>query len=114
MNYFRDWSDRVKKEAQRSYLVLFHIFHGEVEPDAKARVARVRPDEEIVLKVRNVVNSAEIAALEAGVKDEVALLGPTGEVGRNDGDLVDVARELLVDHVRVAIWQKARQKTSSC
>lgn len=37
------------------------VLHGEVEPDSEARVAGVRPDEEVKLKIIDVVNAAQVS-----------------------------------------------------
>lgn len=41
-------------------LCLANILHGEVEPDSEARVARIGPDEEVKLKLTDVVDAAQV------------------------------------------------------
>lgn len=41
-------------------LCLTDVLHGEVEPDSEAGVAGVRPDEQVKLKVTDVVNPAKV------------------------------------------------------
>lgn len=43
-----------------AHLSLSNIFHCEVKPHSEARVARVRPDEQIKLKFTDVVNTAQV------------------------------------------------------
>ena len=86
-----------------TYLVLFDILDGKVEPNPEARVARVGPNEQVVFEVGDVVDSAQVAALVAGVEDEVAFARLARIVRRHDGYLVYVARRLLVHELEVAV-----------
>lgn len=45
----------------RSYLSLTDMLDSEVEPDSEAWIACVWPDEEVELKLTDVVHSAEIS-----------------------------------------------------
>lgn len=55
-------------------LVRFHVVDGEIEPHTKARVARVGANEEIVLELRDKVDSAQVPRLERGVEADVPFL----------------------------------------
>lgn len=48
------------KRPQHANLCLADVLHGEVEPDSEAGVAGVRPDEEVKLKLTDVVNTAKV------------------------------------------------------
>ena len=43
-----------------SDLSLPHVLHAEVEPDTEARVAGVRADEEVKLKLADVIHPAQV------------------------------------------------------
>lgn len=45
---------------QHTDLCLTDVLHREVEPDSEAGVARIRPDEEVKLKLTDVVNTAKV------------------------------------------------------
>lgn len=47
-------------KSQHADLSLADVLHCEVEPDSEARVAGVRPDEEVKLKLTDVVNTAKV------------------------------------------------------
>lgn len=46
--------------AQHADLSFTDVLHCEVEPDSEARVAGVRPDEEVKLKLTDVVNTPKV------------------------------------------------------
>jgi hypothetical protein len=72
-------------------LLLFHVFNGEIEPYSKTGIARVRSNEQVVLKVGDVVDAAEVAALEASVEYEMTFFGPARVAGRHYCYFVDVS-----------------------
>lgn len=49
------------KRPQQAHLCLTDVLHCEVEPNPEAGVAGVRPDEEVKLKLTDVVNPAEVS-----------------------------------------------------
>lgn len=49
------------KILQHADLCLTDVLHCEVEPDSEAGVAGVRPDEEIKLKLADIVNTAKVS-----------------------------------------------------
>lgn len=42
------------------HLWFFHILNSKVEPDPEARIAGIRPNEEIILKLRDLLNPAKV------------------------------------------------------
>ena len=53
------------QKTQRANLCLPDILHSEVEPDSEARVAGVRPNEEVKLKITDVVNAAQVSCRQS-------------------------------------------------
>lgn len=45
---------------KHAYLCLTDVLHCEVEPHSEAGVACIRPDEEVKLKLTDVVNTAQV------------------------------------------------------
>uniref|UniRef100_A0A1I8G3L7 ABC transporter domain-containing protein n=1 Tax=Macrostomum lignano TaxID=282301 RepID=A0A1I8G3L7_9PLAT len=84
-------------------LVGFDILHGEVEPDPVALVASVRPDEQVVLELADEVHPAQVAALEAGVEHQVALLRLARVAGGRDAEFANVANHALLVGLLVAV-----------
>lgn len=56
------------------YLILFDIVNGKIEPKSVARIACVRPQEQIVLEFAHQVSSSEVTGLEGCVEAKVATL----------------------------------------
>lgn len=58
-NHSEDWQQQ--KRSDDPDLCLPDIFHSEVEPDSEAWVAGVRSNEEVKLKITNVVYTPQIS-----------------------------------------------------
>lgn len=56
---------------KNSYLFLFNVFDGKVEPEPRSRPAGVGSDEQVILQLRNVISSAEVTAFEGRVETEM-------------------------------------------
>lgn len=50
---------------KHAYLCLTDVLHCEVEPDSEAGVARIGPDEEVKLKLTDVVNTAKVSCRDS-------------------------------------------------
>lgn len=72
-------------------MILFDIFHGKVEPESGARAAGIRPHEEVVLQLSDVVCPAQVPALEGRVETQLAPLGLAAVSRRPHDQPVEVA-----------------------
>ena len=88
---FKVSSTPILTNIENDSLALYCVFHGEVEPDPEFWIARVRSDKEVILEVRNVIHSSDIATLETGVENEMTSFGFARIPGRNCTKLIHVA-----------------------
>jgi hypothetical protein len=51
---------------------LLAVVNGEVEPKAMTRVARVRPETQVVLELANEQDIPEVSRLERGIEAQIA------------------------------------------
>lgn len=84
-------------------LILFHIVDCEIEPEAKARIAGVWPQKQIILELAHQLRFAQIAGLKGRIEAQVATFGLAALPGRTDYHSGDIAQSALTIAV-LAIW----------
>lgn len=90
------------------YLILLNIFNGKVEPEARSWPARVRPDEQVVLQLGDVVGAAQVAALEGRVEAQLAALRLAALARRTDDHPAQVT-EAPLSVAFVAIYMRRNE-----
>ena len=63
-----DASQRANLSALKYYLILLNILNRKVEPESEARICGIRSHKEVVFKVVNSINSAQVACKNKGEK----------------------------------------------
>lgn len=73
-------------------LILLYVVHGEVKPEAEARITRIRSKEQIVLEFAHQLRFSQVSRFEGRIKAEMAPLGLATLTRRTDDNPGNVAQ----------------------
>ena len=68
---FLKYSSNMLTDIENNSLAFDCVFHCEVEPDSKFRIARVWSDKQVIFEVRNVIHPANIATFKACIENKM-------------------------------------------
>lgn len=87
-------------------LILFHIVHGEVEPETKAWIASIWTQKQIILELAHQLRFAQVAGLESGIEAQMSTLG----LATLSGWTYDNARHVAQSALAVAVLAVCNEK----